>query len=460
MTYDGTEPIYILRRLKEGGMAFNTNLRWNLYFMLDALKGGTVARYYEAIRYAYRNGSSLEEQEEKIRALIRHASGTTPFYRNFAGETPLWEMPVITKRTVTENYDAFASCLYKGAPDNRIMYTSGSTGTPFHVVQDRNKICHNTAASIFLGTAAGYSIGMRAAFIRTWVGDHTPPGRLTRFAENLIPIDCTNLDDAAVGDILRIIQKKKVEVLIGYASVLGAMSRYIDHHSVNLSRFAVRAVIPISEAMPYPVRRRLCEQFGCPVQSWYSNEENGIMGVQFRSSNAYYIDSESYCYEILKTDADEPAGDGELGRLVITDLYNYATPLIRYANGDMAIGHRNIKNGRFRFVIDELYGRESDVVYDTKGRSVSPFVLCNRLSVVPGLWQYRFIQEDEKSYRLVLCGDKEQLEGENLIARLRPCFGEDGKYVVEYADHIPVLKSGKARNTENRWKNEAKGHLS
>ena len=103
-----------------------------------------------------------------------------------------------------------------------------------------------------------------------------------------------------------------------------------------------------------------------------------------------------------------------------------------------------------------LIPSESDVVYDTKGRCVSPFVLYNGLAAVPGLKQYRFIQEDEKRYRLVLCGDRERLERENLTARLRPWFGEDSRIEAEYTDQIPVLKSGKTRNIENRWKNGAK----
>ena len=432
-------------------MAFDAKLRWDAFFMLDALKGGPVGRYYENIRHAYYYGSSIEEQQAKIRSLIGHAVTTTPFYGNLDPDTPLEKMPVITKKTVTDDYDAFSSFLFKDAPDNRIMYTSGSTGTPFHVVQDKNKIRHNTAASIFLGTAAGYYIGMKTAFIRMWVGDHAPKSRLSQIAENLLPIDCSNMDEAAAGDILKTLQKKKVEILIGYASVLGELSRYIDNHMIDTGRFSIRAVIPVSETMPFPVRERISEQFGCPVRSWYSNEENGIMGIQSRSSNAYYIDSESYHYEILKMDSDEPAEDGELGRLVITDLYNYATPLIRYANGDTAIGHTSVKNGRFHFVIDELYGRESDVVYDTKGRSVSPFVLYNGFSVIKGLRQYRFIQEDEKSYRLVVCGDEEVLDKEDLLKRLRPYFGEDGEYEVEFVDSIPLLKSGKTRNIENRW---------
>lgn len=72
--------------------------------------------------------------------------------------------------------------------------------------------------------------------------------------------------------------------------------------------------------MPEPVRRTLEKQFGCPVRAWYSNEENGIMGLQNEKDEGYRIDTETYYYEILKMDSDEPAEQGELGRIVITDL--------------------------------------------------------------------------------------------------------------------------------------------
>ena len=42
---------------------------------------------------------------------------------------------------------------------------------------------------------------------------------------------------------------------------------------------------------------------------------------------------------------------------MITDLYNYAIPLIRYDNGDLAVEERKEKNGRFRLYLKELYGR-------------------------------------------------------------------------------------------------------
>lgn len=88
---------------------------------------------------------------------------------------------------------------------------------------------------------------------------------------------------------------------------------------------------------------KLEKQFNCTVRSWYSNEENGIMGIQKEEDESYRIDTESYYYEILKLDSDEPAEPGELGRIVITDLYNYAIPLIRYDNGGSGCIRKNRK---------------------------------------------------------------------------------------------------------------------
>lgn len=49
------------------------------------------------------------------------------------------------------------------------------------------------------------------------------------------------------------------------------------------------------------------------------------------------MDTSGVYLEVLKLEEDIPAGDGELGRLVITDLYNYAFPPIRYENGDIVV---------------------------------------------------------------------------------------------------------------------------
>ena len=427
---------------------FTERARWDGFFALDRMRGGTVRRTLEQDRYAWTHGPSFAATEQRIRDLIRHAVATTDYYRDYDPEIPLTDLPVVNKDTFRNHYDAFRSVQYLHASDNRIMSTSGSTGTPLAMVQDHHKALCNTADSIFLGTLGRYHIGEKKAFIRVWV-NNVRKGKVQMMMENSIMIDSSSLSDESIAKMLNILKKQKVKCLIGYSSALGEISEYIRRSGTDMSGFSVHAILPISEAMPDPIRAQLAEQFQCPVQAWYSNEENGIMGIQSADSTAYYINSESYHYEILKMDSNEPAEDGDLGRIVITDLTNYAFPIIRYDNGDTAIAHRKVRGDRYKIYLTELYGRRSDMLYDTAGNAVTPYVIMNNLWDVPGVKQYQFVQYSAKKYELRLNGDPEKMDVNDILGRIQPAFGADAEIRIKYVDEIPVLASGKRKYIEN-----------
>ena len=146
----------------------------------------------------------------------------------------------------------------------------------------------------------------------------------------------------------------------------------------------------------------------------------------------------------------EPAEPGELGRIVITDLFNYAFPILRYDNGDTAVATRKEKNGRYKLYLDELYGRRSDLIYDCEGKAVTPYIITNNLWDIEGVKQYRFIQEDVKDYTIWLNGDPQKMNQEEILGRIRPYLGEEARIKVELVDEIPVLASGKRKYIENR----------
>lgn len=90
------------------------------------------------------------------------------------------------------------------------------------------------------------------------------------------------------------------------------------------------------------------------------------------------------------------------------------------------------------------------MIYDCKGRIVSPFVLLNGLSMAKGINQYRFIQEDVTKYTLWLNGDRQVIDEKAILDFISPYFGEEAEITVEYVDEIPVLSSGKRKSFENR----------
>ena len=433
-------------------MILDEKLRWAGFWILDGLRGGQTRKYYDRIRYAWKEGSSVAETEERIRNLIRHAVKTTDFYKDYPEDTPLEKLPVVNKDTFRQHYDSFLSSTYKEAEDNRVMCTSGSTGTPLRMIQNKDKICHNTAGGIFLGAAAGYYIGMKEAFIRVWV-NNVRKSKLRLFQENLIMMDSSRMDDKALAGMLDVIEKKKVKCLVGYSSALGELSEYIRKTGRDCSKFRVRAIIPISETMPEPVRRTLSEQFGCPVRAWYSNEENGIMGLQNEDNEGYHIDTETYYYEILKMDSDEPAEPGELGRIVVTDYYNKTFPMVRYDTGDTGMMRIDRdEKGRIHGKYVEIYGRRGSLMYNTKGEPLSIHVFMNTLLKFEGVvYQARCIQWGEKEYELLVNADREKLNVEELLAAYRHYLGEDAEIRITYVDEIPIQASGKFMVCENKW---------
>ena len=51
-------------------MILDERLRWMGFWMLDKMKGGKTREYYDQIRYAWKEGSSVEETEKRIQNLI------------------------------------------------------------------------------------------------------------------------------------------------------------------------------------------------------------------------------------------------------------------------------------------------------------------------------------------------------------------------------------------------------
>ena len=433
-------------------MILDERLRWMGFWMLDKAKGGKIREYYDQIRYAWKEGSSVKETEKRIQDLIAHAGKTTDFYKDYPEDISLKDLPVVNKDTFRQQYDRFVSSTYKDAPDNRVMCTSGSTGTPLRMIQNRDKIRHNTAGGIFLGAAAGYYIGMKEAFIRVWV-NNVRKSKFQLLQENLIMMDSSRMDEKALEEMFHVIEKKKVKCLVGYSSALGELSEYIRKTGRDISRWSVEMVFSMGEALPQETYDLTKELFGfSPVRS-YGNNENGFIAIQLDEDPEYTVDLYNFYPEILKLDSDEPAEPGELGRIVVTDYYNKTFPMVRYDTGDS--GKMRVyydKNGRVHAKYTEIYGRRGSLMYNTKGEPLSIHVFMNTLLKFEGtVYQAKCIQWGEKDYELLVNADQEKLDIDEVLAAYRHYLGEDAEIKVTYVDEIPIQASGKFMVCENKW---------
>ena len=138
------------------------------------------------------------------------------------------------------------------------------------------------------------------------------------------------------------------------------------------------------------------------------------------------------------------------GRIVITDLYNYAIPLIRYDNGDLAVAERRGEERQIPSLSQRTVRTPGR--YDLRHKRQDRFSLRASQRAFHGKRDQPvpFHQEDIRKYTLWLNGEKEEIDEKAILDFIRPYFGEDAEITVEYLDEIPVLNSGKRKSFENR----------
>jgi phenylacetate-CoA ligase len=416
-----------------------------IFWLLDFLKGNKIRKHYNEIVLMLNHASSdeaLQRQEKNLSALLHHAVTTTQFYKN--GFTALKNFPVVNKTIIRESFPLFISNKYKESELIPVV-TSGSTGTPFKVYHDRNKKLRNSADTICFAHLSGYNIGDRVIYLKVWVNQNMKSS-LRFWMENMVPVDVFLLNDANIRDVLhRMENDQSTCVLVGYASALELLCKYLEKNYKEYVNTSVKSVIAMSETLNDCTKINLQKYFHAPVVSRYSNLENGILAQQeINGSGRYVINTASYIVEILKMDSDDKAEPGQTGRIVITDLFNYGMPFIRYDTGDIGVlSPDSDKAGNM--YLAKVEGRKQDMVYDTQGNFISSYRIQFIFEEYPDIIQYQLIQIGWKEYTIKLNPDGMFIKEVELIKELKSCLGEDAVFTIEYVSEIPLLSSGKRK---------------
>lgn len=373
-------------------------------------------------------------------AMLCYAIDNTSFYSGIQKDgVCLSDFPVMNKTKLNAHYDEIKVHAFDDKKTHE-MHTSGSTGIPFTVVQDLAKRERHIADLKYFGALGGYLDRDPMCYLRA--KPTATPAEQER--DNIWQLDICNLSEKNLTDYYHVMVEKKCTALMAYPSTLETAVDFWSKHFTNNS--CIKTIISTSETLTDEVKEKLRAFFGNEVGVYarYSNTENGILGQETGKSGLFHLNWASYYFEILKLESDEPAEDGELGRIIVTDLYNKAFPMIRYDTGDVARMHCD--GSETLPVFTELYGRRMDLIYDTKGEVVSPFLLCRTMRLSHGIEQWQFIQETAKEYTLKITANTEVKPScEKEVESFKNTLGQDADIRVEYVENIPVMNSLKRK---------------
>lgn len=429
--------------------------RYIAFWSIDAARGGKVRKAYNLLKDIDSGRLNDEEiasyQENAIANLLQHARKTINAYKGQA-TLNLCDWPVVRKTDLKEGLDNHMSSNFS-KEKLFVMSTSGSTGTPFRCYQDVNKKRHVNAEVLYYNGLVNFKIGKRIIYFRSIVGE-VAKSPLVQFLQNIRLIDCHNLSDEGITKKLNeiaICSANGGGMVLSYASTLDAFRKYFQKHGIEGAKTCkVYGVVSGSELLQDITRNTLEKAFGCKVVSRYANEENGFLGQDDIDANVFIPNRANYYIEILKLFSDEPASEGEVGRIVVTDLYNYAMPFIRYDTGDVGAWVETTHFGKKVKAIGKFGGRVVDMVFDTKGNQISPHTITNNMWNFQGIEQYQFVQKDKATYLIKLNITSITFKDEEkLIELFKEKLGSDAIIKIEYCNEIPVLASGKRRYIVN-----------
>ena len=131
-------------------------------------------------------------------------------------------------------------------------------------------------------------------------------------------------------------------------------------------------MILFQETIPDGARDFIYERLGARVAAIYSCQEIGTIACECAAVPHYHVAAENALVEILDENGHEVA-PGELGRVAVTGLYNYAMPFIRYDLGDLALaGEASCRCGRALPIITRIEGRTRSAFVFRDGARIWP----------------------------------------------------------------------------------------
>jgi phenylacetate-CoA ligase len=235
-------------------------------------------------------------------------------------------------------------------------------------------------------------------------------------------------------------------------------AKYIQTNPSNLNLFlhhcrehriaipTVHSVWTLSEVVD-PALRRLCrEVLDVPIIDNYSSSETGYIALQCPAHEHLHVQSETMLVEVIDA-GGQPCGPGETGRVLITPLHNFATPLLRYEIGDEAEVGAPCPCGRGLPVLTRIVGRVMDHLTLPDGRKRRTDFRQYEFSSIRAIREYQVVQRarDRIEFRMVVSRPLTEAEEQEVRGLALLEFGTEFAIDLTYHASLPRTAAGKLR---------------
>lgn len=425
--------------------------------------GGRFREFQDLLAKTERYSRSDIEayQDERLRAVVRHAYDTVPYYRrvfdaaklapsDIRSKGDLPKVPLLTRDVIRRH---FAELRSTALPERsmRVGHTSGTTGTPLSIGYDHDVVWMTYAVFDRHYRWAGCRFGRdgsRVAVARgnviVPIGRRRPPFWRRNRTHNQLLLSAFHLSAANLPAYVEALRRFQPHVIDGYPSTLYVLAKYLQSTDQKLP---VAAAITSSETL-YDFQRAVIEErFQCRVFDYYALAERVVFSGECEQHAGHHVSCEYGVAEVIDRDS-APLPAGSPGRLVGTSLHNFAMPLIRYVTNDVsALRPGTCPCGRPLVLMDDVTTKAEDVLTLKDGRLISPSVLTHPFKPLDCIEGSQIVQTepDRIEVRLVPGPTYTAAVTARLIDELQLRLGADVRIEVQTVSEIRPSANGKFR---------------
>lgn len=437
-------------------------LRHLLMPIYEKIKGKNLLHHlknYES-NLALSKEQLAEQQWQALQILLKHCFEHTQFYPKVWAKVGIHntndiksladfaKLPVITKTDITEHYQEF---LADNFSNNIKKSTGGSTGQPFSFELN---IDSNTRREAIMWRGYGWlGAGLGQKTLYLWGADIGQPTKLKTLKTNLyhkfynrkmlnsFAMNANNMDE-----YVDEVNAYQPTALVSYVNPLFELAKYIIEH--KLSVHSPKTILTGAEPL-YDHQRQTIEQaFKCNVYDTFGCREFMLMSAECQKNKNLHINSDHLVVETL--DDNGKSITGHSGDLVITDLYNYGMPLIRYVNGDRAtLVNEQCDCGNPLPLMKSVDGRKLDIIKTPSGQTIPGELFPHLFKEFKGISRFQVKQSKLDELHIIMIindhftdSDKEQISQE-----INKYALNELNLIFDIVDNIPLTVSGKHRVT-------------
>ena len=409
----------------------------------------------------------------KFRTLVRYAQERSPYYADIVRERGIdvercvpTDFPPLTKSILRENFDSIvtdqrvtkeriADFLTRSKDPNdlfldeyRVIHTSGSSGEVGYFVFSKEDWARGLAGGAGrIRRRAGTRSrpprrkrGRRRVAFYGAIGGHfggvtTVSAAKQGIARLFVKVGLYEVNDP-LPETVAALNDFQPDVLGGYT---GGLMILAAKQREGILHIAPRMVGTVGESMSPSEKAALESAFGCEARNAYGSSEHLAMGFAIPERGTMLLRDDELIYELCPD------------HMLVTNLFNYTLPLIRYRMSDILrpVAEKTDPSSPY-LEIESLVGRSETMPTFVNARGGEDFISPHTINeiFVAGLARFQMQLTGKDSFRFLVCldpaldsdGRREALAG--VDRRLHEILNQKGLgnvgFEVVVAEDIPV----------------------